>query len=123
MCETVQIRSELVSRNHRFNTGCANRLAIDDTSARLRVAADAYAELLTQHGVEPLPRAVHAPPAEIVIRGLPRREFVREQPPGTAAPHHVEDGIQDVADRMEPRPANGLGWGQKRAEPRELSIR
>jgi len=58
-----------------------------------------------------------------VVGGLPGWELVREQPPGTAAPHYVENGIQDFADRMESRPANTLGRGQKRVKPRELSIR
>ena len=99
-----------VVSSYAANTSCANRLAIDDRSTRLRIAADAHAQLLTQDSVEMLPRAVHTPQTEIVIRGLPSWELVREQPPGTAAPHHVEDGIQDLADRVQSRSANALGW-------------
>jgi len=88
----------------------SNRLAIGDRSTWLRVAADANAELLTEDSVEMLPRAVHTPQTEIVIGGLPGWELVREQPPGAAAPHDVEDGIQDFADWVQSRSANAFGW-------------
>lgn len=105
------------------NAGRANRLAIDDGSTRLRVAADTDAELLTQDTVEVLPGAVQAPKTEVVIGGLPSWELVRKQPPGTAAPHNVEDGIQDLTDRVQSRSANAPGWRQKWLEPRELGVR
>src|SRR4030095_6260442 len=63
------------------NAGRANRLAINDRSTRLRIAADTDAELLTQDSVEVLPGAVHAPKTEVVIGGLPGWELVRKQPP------------------------------------------
>jgi len=112
-----------VVASYAANTSRANRLAVDNRRARLRVAADAYSELLTQDSVEVLPRAVHAPQPEIVISGLPGWEFVREQPPGTAAPHDVEDGVQDLADRVKPRSADGLGRRKQRVETSEFSVR
>jgi hypothetical protein len=60
------------------NASCANRLTIDDRSARLRVAADAHAELLTENSVEMLPRTVHTPQPEIMVSSLPSWELVRK---------------------------------------------
>lgn len=104
------------------DTSGSNRLAIDDRSTRLRVAADAYAELLAQDRIEMLPRAVHAPQTEIVICGLPGWELVRQQSPGTAASHDIENRVQDLADRVESWTAQGFGWWQKGIKTSKLSI-
>src|SRR5579864_1143094 len=98
----------------------SNRLAIDDRSTRLRVAANPYTELLTQDGVEMLPRAVHAPQTEIVIRGLPGWELVRQQPPRATTSNDVEDCVQDLANRMQPRSADGLGRREQRVQASEF---
>ena len=105
------------------DTRRSNRLAVDDAGARLRIAADTGAELLAEHRVEILPGAVQAPPAEVVIRRLPGRELVRQQSPGAAAAYDVEDGVQDLAERVETWPANTLGWRQVRLEASPLLIR
>jgi hypothetical protein len=60
------------------NTGCPDRLAVDDACARLRLAANADAEVLAEQLVNVLPSPVQSPQAEVVIRRLPRRELVRE---------------------------------------------
>jgi len=70
-----------------------------------------------------LPSTIQTPPAEIVIRGLPSWELVREQPPGTAPPHDVENRIQDFADLMESGPAHWFGRWQKRVKAGKLSVR
>ncbi len=37
-----------------------------------------------------------------MVDGLPRREVVRQQPPGAAAADDVEDGVQDFAGGVHP---------------------
>src|SRR3712207_9496553 len=62
--------------------------------AGLRVPLQANPHALAQGGVHPLPGAVQAPGAEVMVDGIPRREVVRQQPPGAAAAVDVEDGVQ-----------------------------
>ena len=104
------------------DTSSTNRLAVDDAGARLRAAANLGAELFAQGSVHLLPRAIQPPQTKVVIHGLPGRELVREQPPGAATPHHVEDGIQDFADWMEPGSAERFGWREQRGETSEFSF-
>jgi hypothetical protein len=48
-----------------------------------------------------------------VIDGLPRRELVvGKKAPGAAAAHHVEDGVEDLAQGMEPGTAGSL-WDRQ----------
>jgi hypothetical protein len=100
------------------DAGRSNRLVIDDASTRLRVAPDTGTELLAERSVQVLPGTVHAPPPEILTNSLPSMELVWEQPPGTATPRHVEDGVQDLADRVRlgrPMPLGGGRSGSRRA--------
>ena len=90
------------------HAGRSNRLAVDDASTRLRIPPDRGTELLAQRRVEMLPRAVQTPQSEIVIGGLPGREFVRKQPPGTATPHHIEDRVEDLAHGVQPGPTDAF---------------
>src|SRR5262245_54997840 len=82
------------------DAGGSNRLAVDNASTRLGVAADTGAKLLTEDSVQVLPRAVQTPQAEVVICRLPRRELMWQQPPCAATPHNVEDRVQDLANRV-----------------------
>src|SRR5215210_3615194 len=90
--------------------GGLDALAVHDPGARLRVPSEPDSSPPTQGRVQPLPRPVDAPGSEVVVvDGLPRREVVREQAPGAAAAHHVEDGVEDLAQRMEPGTAGCSG--------------
>jgi hypothetical protein len=62
--------------------------------------------------VQPLPSAVNAPEAEIVVDSLPRWEVMWEQAPGAAATHHVEDGIEDLTQGVDPRASGSSGSGE-----------
>jgi hypothetical protein len=104
------------------DTGRPDRLAVDDARARLRLAANADAEVLAEQLVNVLPSPVQSPQAKVVICRLPRRELVREQPPGTAAANDVEDGVQDLADRAEPWSANIFWRWQIRLKARKLGV-
>jgi|SRR5438874_8162618 len=90
------------------DAGRPDGLAVDNACTRLRIAADGRAELLAQHGVEVLPGAIQTPQAEIVIGSLPGCELVRQQPPGAATPNDVEDGVQNLAQRVEAGSADTL---------------
>ena len=102
------------------DASCPDGLAIDDASARLRIAPDRRAELLAQDGVQVLPGAVQTPEPEIVIGGLPGCELMWEQSPGTATPYDIEDGVQDLADRAKAGSTEALGWRQKRFQASEF---
>jgi hypothetical protein len=47
---------------------------------------------------------------------------VWKQPPGTATPYHVENGVQDLTDRVQAGSPNTLGWRQERVQASEFSI-
>jgi hypothetical protein len=47
-----------------------------------------------------------------VVDGLPGREVVRQQSPGAAAADHIEDGVEDLAQRIDPRTSVGFGSGK-----------
>ena len=102
---------------------CSHRLAVDNPGARLRVTPDTCAELLTQDVVETLPRAVQTPEAKVVVGGLPRWELVRQQPPRAATSNDVEDGVQDLAQRMKPGSADTQARRQERIQTGELRVR
>ena len=86
------------------------------------MAANLGAELFAQGGIHLRPRTIQTPQTKVVIHGLPGRELMREQPPRATTPH-VEDGIQDFADRMEPRSAERFGWREQRVETSEFGVR
>ena len=81
-----------------------------------------HAELLAQRGVQLLPRAVVAPGAERVVDRPPGRQIARQQPPGAAAPDQVEDGIEDYAVAVDPRPTARRRRLQIRFEQRPFRI-
>jgi hypothetical protein len=47
---------------------------------------------------------------------------VREQSPSAATAHHVEDCVQDLAERVQPRSANCLGRREERVQASEFSV-
>lgn len=48
-----------------------------------------------------------------MVDAAPRREIVRKQAPGAAAPHDdVEDSVEDLAQRIDPRAPVGFGSGK-----------
>ena len=56
---------------------------------------------LAQGSAHPLPGAIQAPEAEVVVDGLPKREVVGQESPGAAAFDDVEDGVEYLAQAME----------------------
>ena len=68
-----------------------------------------------QDPVDLFPQALLPPAAEVVVDGLPRRQVMREQPPGAARPEPVGHGVDQLAAVMEGRAATGLGAGMSGA--------
>src|ERR671910_33308 len=79
------------------HAGRLDRLRIDDTRARLRVPVESNPQPLAQGCVHPCPCSVQAELSKVVVDATPRREIVRKQAPGAAAPYDVEDGVKDLA--------------------------
>ena len=88
------------------------RLRIDYPGAGLRVSLEAHPYSIAQGCVHPLPRSVQAELSEVMIDAAPRREIVGKQAPGAAAPHDIEDGVKDLAQRIETRTSIGFGNGK-----------
>jgi hypothetical protein len=61
------------------------------------MSAHTNAHPLAQGRVHPLPGAVDPPSSEVVMDGLPGREVVGKQAPGTPTTDDVEDGVKDLA--------------------------
>jgi hypothetical protein len=79
-----------------------DRLAVDDPSTGLRITAQPYTETLAQDGVKALPGPIQLPGANIVIHCLPGRPLLRQEAPGPAAAHDVEDRVQNRTQRVNP---------------------
>src|SRR5215208_2763363 len=79
------------------HAGTLDRLAIYYAGAGLRISSHTDSHPLAQGGVQPLPGAVDAPSSEVMVDGLPGREFMRQQAPSTATFDDVEDGVKDLA--------------------------
>src|ERR671912_41563 len=79
------------------HAGRLDRLAIDYAGAGLRVSLEAHPHPLAQGCVHPCPCSVQAELSKVVVDATPRREIVRKQAPGAAAPYEVKDGVKDLA--------------------------
>src|SRR5919112_5185596 len=88
---------------------CLDRLAVNYRCTGLRVPLEAHPNALAQGRVHPFPGAIYAPSPEVTVDGLPGREVVRQQAPGTAAMHDVEDGVDDLAEGVHPGSPGSFG--------------
>src|ERR671912_264842 len=104
------------------HAGRLDRLAIDYSSTGLRVSLEAHPHPLAQSGMHSCPCSVQAKLSEVVVDATPRWEIVRKQAPGAAAPYYVEDGVKNLAKRIDPRTATGFGSGKMRLQPGPFGI-
>jgi hypothetical protein len=72
--------------------------------------------------VDLLPPPSLPPAAEGVVDGLPGRQIMREQPPGTAGPQPVGHGVDQLATVMQGWAAARLGRGDEWSEQLPLGI-
>src|ERR687893_2982197 len=72
--------------------------------------------------MHPLPGAVYAPGAEVVVDGLPGREVVRQESPCTPTTHDVEDSVEDLTQGMHPRPPDTRRSRHERLDALPLGI-
>src|SRR5919197_2327815 len=101
---------------------CLDRLAIENACARLCIASRFYPNCLPQGGMQLLPEALQPPTPEIVIHGLPRWQIMGQQAPGAAAAEYIEDAIENLAHRVDPRPPSGLGRWDVRRQTAPLGV-
>ena len=94
-----------------------DRLAVEDTRARLGLPSLAPPLPLSEAGIEPIPGAIEPKEPEVVIDGLSGRELAGEEPPLTAGAEEVKDRVTDGAQRPLPRsPAGFRRWEQRRED-------
>ena len=62
--------------------------------------------------MDPLAGTVKAPSPEVMVDRLPGREVVGQKSPGTATTHDVEDGLEDLAQGVQPGMPGAFEGGQ-----------
>jgi hypothetical protein len=82
------------------NTGGVDRLAIHKACTRLRLTPQLDPLPLASRRMALLPDLLESPLAAIVRHRFPRGKIMREPSPGTAAPNHRENRLQDAAPAM-----------------------
>jgi hypothetical protein len=87
-------------------------MAIDNPGAWLRVSLEAHPHPVAQSCVHSCPCSIQAELPEIMVDAAPRWEIVRTQAPGAATPHDVEDGVKDLAQRIDARTPIGFRTGK-----------
>jgi hypothetical protein len=70
-----------------------------------------------------LPGPIVAPDPKIMVDHGPWREVVREQPPGTAAPRQIPEGIENFTFRVFLRSPPNFGRGHEMLNQLPFSIR
>src|SRR5260221_2540976 len=105
------------------HAGGLHRLTVAAAGAGRGIPPQAPAQPLTQRRVEALPRRLPPPLSPGVLHRLPRRPFLRQQPPGPARAQRREDGSADDAQRVETGTADRRLGRQERLEQGPLTIR
>ncbi len=96
------------------DASCHDRLTIDDPGAWLCLPTSPCSRSFSQRGVEALPRAISPPLAPIVEHRPPRGQIAGKQPPRTATPDEIKDGVHNRAPRMSPWSATCVACWQVR---------
>jgi len=104
------------------HTGALYRLGIHHASAGLRISLQANPQPLAQGGVDPLEGSVLTPSPQVMVDRLPGREVVGKQAPLSPALKHVEDGVEDLAQGVQPGASRGFGGGHMGLYVRPLGI-
>jgi hypothetical protein len=90
-----------------------HRLAVHNPSRRLRLTPFPLPNPGTESIVDPLPRSIQFPLAEIAVDQLPLGKVMGKHSPLTAGSGHVEDGVDDLASRVLNRLRARFGcWNQ-----------
>ena len=97
-------------------------LRIEDGCRRRRLPPGGFAQPLAQAVMDALPHPLQPPVPEVVIGDPPRRELVRQQAPGAARAHDVEDCVNNLASGILRRAASGFGFRDQRSEPMPLGV-
>jgi hypothetical protein len=105
--------------------GGPHRLTVDPAGAGHRRQPGLQPALPAEFRVDLLPGAVEPPRPEVPVRGLPRREVVRQRPPRRPGLQVVEDGVAHLP-QVGRRPAAvgraGLRPGQEPPQPPPLLV-
>jgi hypothetical protein len=82
-----------------------DRLAVDDGGTGLSMAALLFANLHAQGLQDLIPDPFAGPSPKVVIDGAPGRKLMGQQSPRAPTAQDVEDGIDQLASRVDGGPA------------------
>ena len=85
------------------------RLRVHYPGTGLGNSPEPSAQELADSVVHSFPSAVEAPSSEVMVDGAPRWEVAGKQPPRTATPQDVEDGLEDYAGAVDSRSSSLAG--------------
>jgi hypothetical protein len=99
-----------------------DRLALENPGTRLWSTARFDADRLSQGVMHRFPQPRQPPEAEIMGHRLPRWQVRGQQPPGTTAAEDRADASENLARRVNPRPAHGPGRWHEGLERGPLGV-
>src|SRR5450631_1747628 len=92
---------------------CLDALAVDNRSRGTGFASNAFAVRHDKSVIDPLEDAGVAPGREPAIDRAPWRQVGGNKPPRAARTHHIEDRVDDLAQRPASRPSS-RPWPRKK---------
>jgi len=102
--------------------GRLDRLTVDHSGRRARLAGRRFARLLQQVEIDGLKQAVVAPVVEIALHSGKRRKVLGQHPPLTAGPRDIQCRVQYGAQLGRARPAQTLGRRHVRLDQRPFAV-
>ena len=103
--------------------GRLDRLAIDNTGTRRRLAPGLHPQALSQRLHQLFPHPSIAPLAKVIIDRRPGRVLMWQQTPGPATAQHVKNPVENLTHIHTSGAASWLGWGNQRFKNGPLGIR
>ena len=99
-----------------------DRLTVDAAGTGRGIPAGRLAHLGPQDLMDPFPRAIPPPAAEIVVNRPPGGKVARQHPPSTAAAQHIQEGVVDRPQADGTGSPPGFGGGQQGLQQSPFSV-
>jgi hypothetical protein len=78
-------------------------LRVQHRSRWLPITSLSHPDQVTQPVMHPIPRAISTPATKPPVGGIPRRQVMRDMPPRSPGPQHVENCVEDQPSRVTQR--------------------